>query len=186
MIRFHNVPITLVTLASAAVLLVSATTSAAAAPTTPSDPPSTDEGPTIIVGGQTLGPEQGLTIEEETYLETPGSDPVGYNPPAQAGTVTPMWVEGPSFAYSTESATEIEYVGRGRAGGNISNGKRIVRVCFWWTQDQRRSLTYCGDAAFDGRYSPGPEFVGSFRDTLNPVAPKTYFHVQVSRIDPNF
>lgn len=170
-------------LATLAVAVLVSGSSAAASAASPDGPDS--KGPTIVVGGQMLGPEQGLTITEETYLEAPGGDPVGYNPPAPAGTVSPMWVEGSSFAYSTE-VLKYEYVRRGRAGGNISNGQRIVRVCFWWTQDQRKSQTYCGDAAYsDGRYTPGAEFVGGFTDTVNPNAPSTYFHVQVSRIDPN-
>lgn len=161
-------------------LLASATTASAATPS------PDDTGGTVVIGGRTLGPAQGLSVVEETYVETPGTTPVGFNPPAPAGTVTPMWVSGSSYAYSVEHL-ELFYTGYGRAGGNVVNGQRIVRVCFWWTRaGATSSNTYCADAAYSGgHYSPGPEVMGSYDDSLNPNAPTTYFHVAVTRIDPN-
>jgi len=165
-------------------LVASATTSNAA--TSSPTPPVGDFGSgTIVVGGQVLGPEQGLEVVEETYVETPGPAAVGFNPPAPKGTVSPMWVEGSSYAYSVEHF-QLFYTGYGRAGGNISNGKRIVRVCFWWTQGTRNSGQYCSDAAFSGGYySPGAEAMGSFDDSLDTYAPTTYFHMTAYRIDPS-
>jgi hypothetical protein len=139
---------------------------------------------TVVIGGRTLGPAQGLAIHEEFYEETPGAGAVGLNPPAPAGTITPMWVSGSSYAYSQEILW-MTYKGYGRAGGNVVNNERIVRVCFYWTQASRTSTTYCADAAFSGgRYTPGPEVIGFFEDTLDPTAVKTYFHVAKTAIDP--
>jgi hypothetical protein len=141
---------------------------------------------TVVVGGHVLGAKDGVQVVTESYEITPGSGTVGATYPTTppAGGITPMWVEGTSFAYSTE-LNYVDYRGNGKAGANVSNGKRIVEVCFWWTRtDGYRSSTTCSDANFNGGWVPGPEVIGWGKDTLDSYAPPTIFHISTVRIDP--
>ena len=149
-------------------------------------PPSNDKGGTVVIGGRTI-PKSAVSTVTGSYVVPPGGAPVGVGAPAAPGTVTPMYTEGSSYAWSQEVA-QFFYKGYGRAGGNVSTGNsRIVRVCIWFTRGTSKSPTKCSDAIFSGgRYSPGPEVQVAFSDTLNPYAGQTKFNYRFSRIDPNF
>lgn len=79
----------------------------------------------------------------------------------------------------------MSYIGYAKAGANVYNGQRIVRVCFWWTQAGRRSATTRANATFSGGswYASG-EVRSTFNDSLDTYAPQTVFNIQTSRIDP--
>lgn len=138
----------------------------------------------IVIDGRTYGPKDGLEVATETFEVTPGGSPVGATYNSATGGISTQAVWGSSYAYSQELFS-VSYVGRAKAGGNIVDGKRIVRVCFWWTQADRTSATTCANANFSaGKYSPGPEVSNNFYDSLGLNAPKSFFHIQTSRIDP--
>lgn len=143
---------------------------------------------TVTIGGRTFDSAD-VTTTVETYEISGDGSLVGFNPPATVGggVVTPDWVSGSSYAYSQEIHW-TNYKGYGRAGGNVVNGQRIIRVCFWWTRSGATpSATTCADASFSGGYySPGPEKIAYYADSLNPNAPKTYFNIATTRINPNF
>lgn len=146
---------------------------------------STDSN-TVTISGQTLGPKEGLSVVTESFVITPGGGTVGatYTTPPEGMSTQDVW--GSSYAYSQEVAY-VSYVGRGKAAANVYNGLRIVKVCFWWTQDTRTSQTYCASATFsNGQWFASPEVTGSFTDSLDSGAPSTVFHIQTSRIDPHF
>lgn len=141
---------------------------------------------TVVVSGHTLGPKDGLKVDYASFEIVPGGGTVGATYPTTAapGTVVPMTVWGSSYAYSRE-ILQLGYVGYGKAAANVYNGQRIVEVCFWWTRSGV-SLTpkTCSDANFNGGWVQGPEKTYSVSDTLNPVAPPTYFNISTVRIDP--
>lgn len=160
----------------------------ASASTVSPDGSSDGSSGTVSIGGRTYDSAD-LTTTEEVYEISDDGSLVGFNPPAKPGgdVITPNWVSGSSYAYSQEIHW-TDYKGYGRAGGNVVNGQRIIRVCFWWTRSgDPSSATTCADASFSGGYySPGPEKIAFFADSLNPNAPKTIFHVSTTRIDPRF
>ncbi|WP_035880784.1 hypothetical protein, partial [Cryobacterium sp. MLB-32] len=167
--------------ASVALLLTGLGASAAYA----DSPEKTKGSDTIVVSGQQLGPEDGLRVVTESYAITPGGDPVGATyPTTPPKGPTPQLVWGSSYAYSQEYHS-IQYTGYAKAAGNVYNGERIVRVCFWWTQANRTSVTTCADATYSGGYwYASPEAQALFEDSLDPNAPQTIFNIQTSRIDP--
>lgn len=138
----------------------------------------------IVINGRTYGPEDGLEVVTETFEVTPGDSPTGATYGAAPGGISTQAVWGSSYAFSKEVLL-YDYLGYAKAGGNVIDNKRIVRVCFWWTQAARTSATTCANATFSGgRYSPGPEVTGYFRDSNGLNDPKSIFHIQTSRIDP--
>ena len=161
----------------AALMMASLGVTAAHADSTPENPAVT-----IVVDGQTLGAEEGLTQSVESFEIVPGSGDVGATYPSDGATQRTAW--GASYATSQEVAY-VSYVGRAKAAANVYSGLRIVRVCFWYTQGSRTSQHYCADATFSGgSWSASPEVTGSFNDSLGLNDPHSVFHIETSRIDP--
>ncbi|KAA9106381.1 hypothetical protein [Microbacterium rhizomatis] len=151
-----------------------------------------DNGPipdALMVDGQRLDADDGLTITTESFEMASGGGRVGttyYTDPPTDGVISPQWVEGSSFAYA-EEVVQLGYVGHGKAGANVSGGQRIVQVCFWWSRGGvRLTSNFCSDASFaNGSWVAGREVTGSMNDTLDPVAPPTIFNISTARVDPN-
>lgn len=145
----------------------------------PSAMASIEEASSIVVDGQELGPEDGLSVVTESYPVVAGEQ-TGETYDSELA--RDVW--GSSYAFSQEQAY-VSYIGHAKAAANVYEGLRIVRVCFWWTQAERTSVTTCADATFSGGswYASG-EVTGSFNDSLDTYAPQTIFNIQTSRIDP--
>lgn len=108
-----------------------------------------------------------------------------YDSSSTFGGIAPLAVWGTSYAISTERA-ELKYNARGRAAANVYDGKRITQVCFWYTRGTTQiSNKKCSNAVSSGGWSSGPEVTDTVWDSINPVAPKTYFNISTVRIDPN-
>jgi hypothetical protein len=148
------------------------------------DPGDSGSG-TIIVSGHELGPDDGLTVVEESFPIVRGGDPVGVTFDTKpSGELSTQEVWGSSYAFSQEQAY-VSYIGHAKAAANVHQGLRIVRVCFWWTQASRTSATTCANATFSGgSWTASPEVSSTFNDSLDSNAPQTVFHIQTSRIDP--
>ena len=168
----------ILTAAGAALLLT--TLGATAAHADDSNP----SGDTIVVSGQELGAADGLNVVTQSFPVASGGE-VGAtfaSTPPQGASTQEVW--GSSYAFSNE-VHYTSYIGYGKAGANVYNGERIVRVCFWWTQAERTSATTCADATFSGgSWYASDEVTSTFDDSLDTYAPQTIFNIQTSRIDP--
>lgn len=139
---------------------------------------------TAVVSGREFGPEDGLVVEVEQVEVVPGSGPVGEVFVDNAG-IAPLATWGSSYAISTETV-QLRYTGRAKAAANVYSGKRIIRVCFWYSRGtQNVSSPRCSDASVSGStWWAGPEVSGSVWDSLDPNAPPTIFNYSTTRIDP--
>jgi len=141
---------------------------------------STAEPSSIVVDGQELGPEDGLTLVTESFPVVAGEQ-VG----ASYSSDLARQVWGSSYAFSQEQAY-VSYIGHAKAGGNVYNGERIVRVCFYWTQAARTSPKTCANATYsEGTWFPSGEVSSTFNDSLDTYAPQTVFNIETGRINPN-
>lgn len=159
---------------------------ATASPARADDTPSNIETQTAVIDGHEFGPKDGLEVDTESFIVTSGGGPVGKTYGNTSNGISPMATWGSSYAYSTE-IWQFFYKGQGRAAGNVYGGKRIVKVCFWWTRGGKKvSGTKCSSAKSTGHgWGTGPEAVGTFNDTLGSHDPKTKFHIKTTRINPN-
>lgn len=124
------------------------------------------------------------TVTENYQLNGDGDAGATYDAPPPKG-AQPNATWGASYAISTEQF-QLYYDGKAKAAANVYQGKRIVDVCFWWTQDKRTSPTKCSAATGKGKnWVAGPEVKDRFNDTLDPGAPQTVFHIATTRIDPS-
>lgn len=78
----------------------------------------TSSGETIVVGGQELGPEDGLRVTTESWVVPSGGEEVGATYSSPSGGMSTQAVWGSSFAYSRE-ILQLGYIGYAKAGGNI-------------------------------------------------------------------
>jgi len=83
-----------------------------------------------VIDGKEYGPKDGFVADEWECVLTPGSGEVGlvFEDPNQKAT----W--GASYAISTE-AWQLYYDWRNKAAANVYGGKRIIKVCTWYTRD---------------------------------------------------
>lgn len=139
---------------------------------------------TLVVGGTTYTAENGLEIVETSKVVSGGGGTIGETFSERApGTITPMAIWGTSYAYSVEAGSQVFYKGYAKASGNVYEGKRIAKVCMWYTQGSRTSKQVCAAAKYSGgSWQASPEAQTSFRDTLVSNAPKTVFHYQTYRV----
>ena len=93
---------------------------------------------------------------------------------------------GSSYATSTE-IVQLYYQGKAKAAANIHGGKRIIRVCFWYSRGGSViSPTVCSNASSStGAWRAGPEKRDGVWDSLDPNAPVTKFHYSITKINPN-
>lgn len=158
----------------------------AASPAFASDESAESE--TVVVNGREFGPEDGVTVTEETFVIEPGSgETVGeqWATTPAPGTVSPMAAWGASYATSTEIA-QLAYLGKAKAAANVYNGQRIIKVCFsyWWGQSNRTGWQ-CSSASSNGsQWTAGAEKSYTFWDNLSINWPQTVFHIQTTRINP--
>ena len=137
----------------------------------------------VVVGDYGF-PAESVEIQEEQYEIEPGNGNVGTSYPPEDTKERLAW--GDSYAYSDEIFL-VRYVGHAYAAGNVYQGKRIIRVCFWWTGPQGTSAETCSDARYSqGRWNPDwRESTASYNDSLGWNPPKTIFHIKTTRIAPN-
>jgi len=174
-----RIPPSLVACATA-LCLTTTSTVAVAAPGTPA-PADTY----ITVDGKTYGPEDGAEVEtfevDADQIDFDASFPTDVSP----GQVIPAARWGSSYATSTHRA-ELIYTGKAKAAANIFKGKRIIRVCFWYSRGGKRLTSkICSKASStSGRWQAGKEVQKTIRDSLGWNDPKTKFHYETGRINP--
>ncbi|MBN8881956.1 MAG: hypothetical protein J0H73_06540 [Salana multivorans] len=80
----------------------------------------------------------------------------------------------------------MAFTGKGKAAENVYQGKRIVKVCFWYTRGSATvTQTWCSSANSNGSsWVAGPEVVGGTWDIAYPWAAHTVFNISTTRIDP--
>lgn len=142
-----------------------------------------DDDGVVVINGVEYGPDDGLIEEVEQFEIQSGGDPVGQ---VYGEEVAPQAVWGSSYAISTETV-QLYYSGKAKAAGNVYQGKRIIRVCFWYTRGGKAVSSEKCSAARDvggNRWAPGAEVTDGVWDSLNPVAPKTVFQIRTTRINP--
>ena len=144
-----------------------------------------DTDDTAVVSGLTYGPKDGLEVDTQQFVITPGEGPVGvtYGP---EGDITPMQTWGSSYAISTETL-QLWYDGKAKAAGNVYDGKRIIQACFWYSRGGSAVSSKKCSSAYEvgkGLWASGAEVTDRVMDDLNPVAPPTIFNVQTTRITP--
>lgn len=147
---------------------------------------TSEDAESIVINGEEFGANEGLEIIEQSFEVVPGTT-TGTNfedPPT--GEIVPMKAWGSSYAYSTEILWTT-YRGTANAAANIYNGKRLVRVCFWWTRTGAAdSAKTCANAKhLNGQWTPSGDVYGWFKDSLGLDDPKTYFHTSIALVDPN-
>lgn len=141
---------------------------------------------TVIINGIEYGPEDGLEVDTQQIELQPGEGPVGVFYGESGEDIMPLATWGSSYAISSEYL-EIYYRGKAKAAGNVYDGKRIVKVCIWYTRGgEMKSDQKCSSAAQmgTGLWAPGAEVITTTWDSINPVAPKTIFQIQTTRINP--
>lgn len=146
--------------------------------------PGTEGDDTVIITGVEYGPKDGLEEAVESFAIEPGAGPIDVAYPSDI--VSPRAVWGTSYATSTETV-QLYYTGKAKAAGNVYEGKRIIRVCFWYSRDGKNLTGDICSAARDvgsSRWVPGSEVSKGVWDSLNPVAPKTIFNIKTTRITP--
>lgn len=172
----------------AAVMLSSALclTGAAAAGAASLQEDVEEDGSVVVIDGVEYGPEDGLEVDVTQYEIEPGSGTVGETFGEPTGEIGPMATWGSSYAISTETA-QLRYNGKAKAGGNVYSGKRIIKVCFWYSRGgDPVSSTYCSTASSAGSgWQPGSEVTHGVWDSLNPWAPVTIFNIRTTRINPD-
>ena len=149
-----------------------ATSAVAAEPDTPDS---------VVVNGTTYGPEDGVEVTLESFMLTPGGEPVGI----ELGSPYTRDVWGSSYAISTEIAYAW-YNGTAKAAANVYAGQRIIQVCIWYSQPGRAdSPTVCSSASSNGvSWTPGSEVSVGFADNLSDNWPPSVFNIRTTRIDP--
>lgn len=169
-------------LAAGMIVLAMCATGAQASPVEPT--PADD---TFVINGQEYGPEDGVTITEESFEITPGQGTVGriFTTPVAPGTIQPLAAWGASYATSTETA-QLKYTGRAKAAGNVYGSKRIVGVCFHYSRGGKAvNSEKCSSATYvSGSWRAGSEVSDSVWDSLNPIASKTVFNMRLVQVAP--
>ena len=139
------------------------------------------------VSGQKFGAKDGHMVTTESYPVSPGQAPitVTYGSSAPSKGVAPMAVWGSSYATSSEFAEYI-YTGRAKAAGNVYAGKRIIKVCIWYSYPGGTpSPTVCSSATSSGSsWRAGSEKSVTFFDHPSANWPQTTFHITTTRINP--
>lgn len=139
------------------------------------------------VNGRTFGPDDGVVVDHVQFELSTGSGPAGvvYGSSHPDG-FGPMATWGSSYAISTEKF-QLYYEGKARAAANVFQGKRIIKVCFWYSRGgQVLTSTTCSNAVAGPTYwASGPEVTDGVWDTLDWNAPKTIFNISTTRIDPD-
>lgn len=155
--------------------------SAAAAPNLQDTDPQT-----VVVSGQEFGPEDGVEVITESYDVNPGEGPVGSIYEAAPTGISPLATWGSSYAISKETA-QLYYKGRAKAAANVYSGKRIIKVCIWYSQGSVYvSGTVCSSASFTGSsWKVGSEKSVGQWDNLSVNWPQTTFRIQTTRINPS-
>lgn len=122
----------------------------------------------------------GYEVEDFEIELSPGHETVGIT---WGNWSRATW--GSSYATSTEYAF-LYYLGRAKAAGNVFDGKRIIRVCIWYSRDERvLSPVVCSNAyKANGIWNSGTEVSVGAWDTLDWEAPKTIFNIRTVRINP--
>jgi hypothetical protein len=113
----------------------------------------------------------------------PGSAPISYVWSERQALSRSSW--GASYATSSE-ILYLFYQGKARAGGNVYQGLRIVKVCIWYSRDgQQVTPKVCSNATGGpGYWAPGPEVTIVAQDSLGWEDSKTTFHIETTRISP--
>lgn len=149
---------------------------------------STSNGETVVVGGRTFGPEDGVETTTESYTITPGSgETVGSQYPTDPvpGKFQTKATWGASYATSDEYV-QYFYRGKAKAAANVYSGKRIIKVCIQYTRNGKGVADKrCSSATSNGSsWTAGPETTSNATDATYVSGPRTIFNISTTRVDP--